>query len=211
MVSNIKVDFTLLKTILFKVIKEKMSLISADEKIVLQTLYEQYEPKNDIDDEHLEWYKKIFADFFANKCKSFAKYCSDDIINNEKGIYELEKSGKIFNANVFNALKKQLYLEMKLLDEKNQIAISIISKLSSYINNYYFEAESETLELLFFNAIMLYLSDSCCNELKDAKTISIVKSMKYLLCKCSLEFDILYGDIYFNEDSQKVIQLKIEN
>lgn len=213
MVTDIKVDFTLLKTVLFKVIEEKKGLFSSDENVVFQTLYDQYEHKSGIDVNNLSCYKNIFADYFANICKSIAKYRSDGSINYAtKQIHEAEKAGELFRSDVFNALKRQLFLEMKLLNEEHQIAISIITKLAFYMgNSYYFEAKCEILESLFSNAIMLYLSNSICNEPNGEEAKSIITSMKRLLNLHNLKFDIIYGDIYFNDDSEKIIQSKIES
>ena len=49
MISDIKIDFDMLKSILLDVIHQNETLITADESTILQSLYSDYEPKSDID------------------------------------------------------------------------------------------------------------------------------------------------------------------
>ena len=124
----------------------------------------------------------------------------------------MENNGELFRSGIFNTLKRHLYLEKRLLNANNQIAISIITILSNHLGNlYYYETQGTALEKLFYHALMLYLSDSNCFEFKDAETISVVNSMKHLLALKNLKFEIKQGDIYLDNDSENIIQCKIEN
>ena len=213
MVTDLKVDLELIKSVLYKVINENTDLLSDNENVVLQALYEHYEPKSNIDVSHLEFYKEMFSDFFAEKCRNLAKYRSEDInVSETQQITSMKNSGEIFKSGIFNTLKRHLYLEMHLLGQKHQIAISIISTLYYYLSDrYYFEVKSETLEELFFNALMLYLSNQGYSDTNDVEIISIVKSMKRLLGLRNFDFEIKYGDIYFVNNSESILQCKIVN
>lgn len=116
MVTDLKVDLELIKSVLYKVINENNYLLSDNENVVLQALYEHYEPKSNIDVSHLEFYKEMFSDFFAEKCRNLAKYRSEDInVSETQQITSMKNSGEIFKSGIFNTLKRHLYLEMHLL------------------------------------------------------------------------------------------------
>lgn len=213
MVSDIKVDFTVIKAVLFKVIDENVALFSYDKEEILQVLYKHYEPKNNIDVAHLERYTKIFADYFGEQCRNIAKYHSDNVnTHNKQQIVVMENNGKLFKSGIFNTIKKHLYLEKRLLNANNQTAISIITILSNHLgNSYYFETKDEDLEKLFYYALLLYLSEGNCSELKDAEIIGVVKSMNCLLELHNLKFEIKQGDICLDNDSINFLQFKIED
>ena len=84
MISDIRVDFSVLKRILINVIQQSKSLIDSDENIVLKELYKNYQPKSMIDENELSRYKKHFNDFYAERCKKLSKYRSDDNENFNK-------------------------------------------------------------------------------------------------------------------------------
>lgn len=73
MVTDLKVDLELIKSVLYKVINENTDLLSDNENVVLQALYEHYEPKSNIDVSHLEFYKEMFSDFFCRKMQKYSQ------------------------------------------------------------------------------------------------------------------------------------------
>lgn len=212
MFSNIKVDFSKLKSVLQKVINVNGHLISEDDNVVLQYLYDNYDHKADVDECKLEYYKKIFADFYEDNCKSLAKYSSLDKDSFDRNAVDLsERDGKMFSSYVFCVLRKQLYLEMRLHKEDNQLAINIVTKLHHHLgNNYYYDTDDKTLEALFTNGLMLYLCDKNLYDSKDYETKSIIRSMKRLLCIENYNYEIIKGEIQLTDDTENNIQKRIE-
>lgn len=213
MISDIKVDLSAMKSILFDVIEQYKYLFSEKEDSVLLSVFEGYEPKEKIDITQLKRYRHLFATFYADKIKGLAIYNSDDKNNfDHQKVTKLEQDGKVFTNTVLRVLKKQLYLEQRLEQEDNLQATSVISKVIEHLgNNYYFDVKKSKLECFFKYAVFLYLSDRKIMGLKDAETISVVKSMKSLSQHCALQYEIKYGDIYFSDSSDKDIQYIIEN
>ena len=143
-----------LKSVLFKVIDENVALFSYYKEKVLQILYKHYHPKDNIDITHLEQYTKLFANYFDAKCKNIAKHCSDNVnTHNKQEITTMENNGKLFKSGIFNTIKRHLYLEKRLLNANNQIAISIITTLSNHLGNLY---------LNISNIINVISKKSCC-------------------------------------------------
>lgn len=213
MISDIKIDFDMLKSILLDVIHQNETLITADESTILQSLYSDYEPKSDIDISNIIAYTKFFEKYYKDKIVSTASHCSEDKANfDRQKVNELEQNGKVFASGVFNAFSKHLYLEMRLENKNYELEISIITKLCHHIGNiYYFDFEKTHLSRLFEYAVKLYLCDRHFYNMKDVETVNIVKSMKNLLGLKDFEYDIKYGDIYFSDNAEKEIQLGIEH
>lgn len=213
MISDVKVDLSVMKAILLGIIEQYKYLLFDNEENLLKVLIKEYEPKDKIDVTRIKDYRMIFADFYVSKIKGLASYCSDDKTSFDYyKVSELENEGKVFTNNLLRVLKKQLYLEMRLEREDNLLAISIISKVNECLSNgCYFDTEKNKLESFFKYAFLLYLSNNQIFNLKDAETISIVRSMKSLLQSYNLQYEIKYGDVYFLESSDKDIQYKIEN
>ncbi len=213
MISDIKVNFEELKSILLDAIHHNKFLITADKNTILQALYNDYEPKSDIDISNISFYTNYFEKFYKQKIVDMASYCSEDTANFDRQIVnELEKDGKIFASGVFNVFSKHLYLEMRLENKNYELEISVITKLCQHIGNiYYFDFEKTHLSKLFEYAVKLYLCDRHFYNMKDIETVNIVKSMKNLLGLKDFEYDIKYGDIYFSDNAEKEIQLEIEH
>ena len=213
MISDIKVDLVAMKSILLNVIEQYKYLFFEKEDIVLRSVFEDYEPKEEVDISQLKRYQHLFVTFYTDKIKSLVVYNSDD--KNSFDYYtvtQLEQEGKVFTNNLLRVLKKQLYLELRLKQEENLQAISVISKVNEYLSNsYYFDVQKTNLECFFKYAVFLYLSDKKGRELKDVDTISIAKSMKSLSQYLNLQYEIKYGDIYFSKLTDKDIQYKIES
>ena len=111
MISDIKIDFDMLKSILLDVIHQNETLITADESTILQSLYSDYEPKSDIDISNIIAYTKFFEKYYKDKIVSTASHCSEDKANfDRQKVNELEQNGKVFASDVFNAFSKHLYL-----------------------------------------------------------------------------------------------------
>mgnify|MGYP006955747612 CR=1 FL=1 len=103
MISDIKVNFEELKSILLDAIHHNKFLITADKNTILQALYNDYEPKSDIDISNISFYTNYFEKFYKQKIVDMASYCSEDTANFDRQIVnELEKDGKIFASGVFN-------------------------------------------------------------------------------------------------------------
>lgn len=213
MISDIKVDLSVLKAILLDVIEQYKYLFFEKEDIVLRSVFEGYELKEEIDMTQLNSYRHLFATFYADKIKNLAIYNSDDKDSFDYyKVTKLEQDGKVFTNNLLRVLKKQLYLEQRLEQEENLLATLVISKVIEYLSNsYYFDVEKAKLKDFFGYAIFLYLSDRKVIDFKDVETISIIKSMKSLSQHHTLQYEIKYGDIYFSDLSDKDIQYKIEN
>ena len=64
MISDIMIDFADLSSKLHKALEKKKELLLADEKTVLQEIYNQYEPKVSIETENFEMYKREFCEFY---------------------------------------------------------------------------------------------------------------------------------------------------
>ena len=213
MYSNIKVDFLKLISILHNVIARNEKLISeGNDQVVLQYLLDNYECKIDIVEYKLEYYKNVFSAFFKVRCQKLARLSS---LNNDSfdrhAIELLEREGKVFSCGIFHVLKKHLFLEMRLHKKKSQMAINILTKLIYYLgNNYYYDADEETLEALFTNGLMLYLCDKNLHDFKDHETNSIIQSMRRLLCIEEYNYEIKNGEIQLSEDAEKSVQKRIE-
>ena len=78
MISDIKVDLSAMKSILFDVIEQYKYLFFEKEDAVLLSVFEGYEPKDKIDTTQLKSYQNLFATFYSDKIKSLAIYNSDD-------------------------------------------------------------------------------------------------------------------------------------
>ena len=213
MISDIMIDFADLSSKLHKALEKKKELLLADEKTVLQEIYNQYEPIVSIETENFEMYKREFCEFYKKRCEELSCYCSLDKENFDiKEVSSAERKGKIFCLGVFNIFQKQLFLERSLQKQDNLLEECIIRNLVCYLgNSYYFEYSSSIIDQLFENAIMLYLCEKRDWGIKDSETISIAQSMKRILANDVFEYEIKYGDIYFSDDSNKRIQSKIEN
>lgn len=211
MVSDIKIDFALMKFALTKIIDENTALFSRDENYILQFLYEKSDLKINFDTENLKQYKGIFVNSFAKKCKEIAEYCSKVDIHNIHGISNMHNKDELFKSGIFSTFIRHLYLENELLNANNETSISIITTLFAHLGSlYYFKADSETLEKLFFYSLLLYLSETKCFDHEDVEAKSVVKSMKNLLNIQGLEFEIKHGDVYLDESSEYIVHSEIE-
>lgn len=213
MISDIRIDFAEVSLKVCKAIEKRKDLFFADESGILQEVYNQYEPKEGIDKERLELYKKTFCEFYRKKCEKLSCYCSLDKENFDLGtVTMLEREGKIFNLGILNTFRKQLFFERVLQNNENGLEDTIIENLICNLgNSYYFEFNTDTLEQLFENGVMLYLCEKRNWNLKDAEIKSIAKSMKRILAVDDYDYRIEYGDIYFSDDSDERIQDKIES
>ena len=212
MISDIKVDLSAMKSILFDVIEQYKYLFFEKEDAVLLSVFEGYEPKDKIDTTQLKSYQHLFATFYSDKIKSLAIYNSDDKNSfDHQKVTKLEQEGKVFTNTILRVLKKQLYLEQRIEQQNNLQATLVISKVIEHLgNNYYFAVEKSTLECFFEYAVFLYLSDRKILDFKDVEAISIVHSMKSLSQYSALQYEMKYGDIYFSDSSDKDIQCMIE-
>lgn len=213
MITDIRIDFAEVSSKICKAIEKRKDLFFADEKTILQEIYNQYQPKEGIDKERLELYRRIFCEFYKKRCEELSSYCSLDEENFDiRAVNMLEREGKIFSLGVFNIFRKQLFLEKGLQNKNNGLEDAIIENLIYNLgNSYYFEFNTDTLEQLFENAVMLYLCEKRSWHLKDGEIESISKSMKRILAVNDYEYKIEYGDIYFSDDANEQIQSKIEN
>ena len=213
MISDIKVDFSDLKSILINVVQHNKSLIESDENLILKELYKNYHPKSMIDGNELSRYKTHFNDFYAERCKKLSKYRSDDNENfNRTDVNSLENDGKLFSSGIFVSLIKHLRMEQALLGEDNQIAICILESLHAHLGNiYYYAVDNNILETLFESAVLLYLSDTNCWNMKDIETLEIIKSMKRLLNTYRIDYEIKNGEIFLSDKTDKIIQSSLGN
>ncbi|MGN0502961.1 MAG: hypothetical protein ACI4HN_08550 [Ruminococcus sp.] len=213
MISDIKVDFSDLKSILINVVQHNKSLIESDENLILKELYKNYHPKSMIDGNELSRYKTHFNDFYAERCKKLSKYRSDDNENfNRTDVNSLENDGKLFSSGIFVSLIKHLRMEQALLGEDNQIAICILESLHAHLGNiYYYAVDNNILEPLFESAVLLYLSDTNCWNMKDIETLEIIKSMKRLLNTYRIDYEIKNGEIFLSDKTDKIIQSSLGN
>lgn len=213
MISNIRVDFSVLKRILINVIQQSKSLIDSDENMVLKELYKSYQPKSMIDENELNRYKKHFNDFYAERCKKLSTYRSNDNENfNRAEVNALENDGRLFSSGIFVNLTKHLRIEQALLGEDNQIAICILESLHAHLGNiYYYAVDNNILETLFESAVLLHLSDTNCWNMKDIETLEIIKSMKRLLNTYRIDYELKNGEIILSNKTDKIIQSSLGN
>lgn len=210
MITNIRIDLSEIKEILFKVINKNASLLTADSSTILQALYEEYSHKNTINIDELDKCKNVFSDYYAEKCRSFS--IIDDTNENNYSMQKLNSlidQGKVIDSQTLLSFKTQLIFENELLNEKNEVAVSIITNLLNYLGKSYFNYNA--LETLFRYAIMLYLSSShSINCSSDTETMWIITSMKNLLNTFDIDYKIEYGDIYLSDESEALIHRDIE-
>lgn len=211
MISDIKVDLSVLKRSLISVIDQRRSLIASDENTILQELYDNYLPKSDIDGNKLCRCKKRFADFYAERCRKLSEYCSADNKNFDRANVSIsENDGRVFSSGVFVSLIKHLRIEQALRGADDQTAIYILECLHAHLGNvYYFSVDDNVLKALFENAILLYLSDKGCWDKKDIETQEIIRSMNRLINAYSIDYEIINGEIVLNDETDKAIQSKL--
>lgn len=211
MVTDINVDYYLLKETLFSVITKNIQIINSDDTTILSALCEHNKIKNEIDEKEQNLNRQFFIDFYVKKCKNLSSYSLDNGNLNYQTISKLEKEGNIFNTNVLNSFVKHLLLEKELLHEDNDFAINIVSTLNFYIGSgYYYDCTVDVLEGLFESALLLYLCDKNSHCQKDYETNSIIRSMKRLLRFKNINFQIQYAEIILDDSSHKFIQQEIE-
>ena len=211
MISDIRIDFTALKRIILSVINQNEPLISSSEENIFNELYKNYRPKIIIEKRKFSSCKKLFSDYYREKCRKISAYCTDDNEDNRVEISSLENDGKLFSSSILVSMNKQLKLEQALSGEDNHTAICIIECLHAHLGNmYYYLMDDEKLVSLFQNAVYLYLSDTRRWATRDMEMVSIIKSMKNLLSRYSLEYEINYGEIILSDKSDRTIQSDLE-
>lgn len=210
MIADVKVDFQMFKTVLLNVVKKNNKLTNSNEYEILNVLYNEYEPKSNIDIKQLENYKYVFKDYYTDKCISLASFHYDE--NNQvdlQKIKELEESGRLFNVNALKVFMRQLYFEMRLLGTDNSFLIIVLTKLCNCLGSRYYYDISNLDELLK-NALYLYLSANKTHSEINPEWKSIVNSVKGLLRLNNLKFEIQNGSINFLDNYDETIQLMIE-
>lgn len=212
MISDIKVDFSIIKSVLNSIIEKNKSIINSDEEIVLNELYKNYTSKSMINKNILSEHKNQFRDFYSDKCKKLSIYCADDLNNSKRTIInKLENEGKLFSSSIFVDFIKQLVIENKLLSENNTKAISIAKCLYEHLgNSLFYPMDNTVLCSLFQNAIFLFLSETNHQSFPNTETIEIINSMKRLQNKYKLDYEIKNGEILLSDDTDKTIQKGLE-
>lgn len=206
-----------LKRCFFTVFQKRNAEIEINKEIILQDIYKKYSSNIlSTSNDHLRQYSKTLSDFLSDQIKQLAIcnfYNSGTTEEQKFNARKEAQSGNWFSSRIFIDLKRQLYLEAKLINPEHIIPVQILHTLHAYTGNgFYYLFDEATVVKLFEYAFDLFLVTG--NGYWNSRTMndvdSLISAVKHFGLKYSIDYEIENGKVLLTDNAHQKIHENIE-